>query len=65
MSGDTLAKGARSCMFGPPKVSAERWAEIWADDGGKEYEIVYTVPHHVGGCVSVPDSTKVIIDKAE
>ncbi len=28
--GDVLAKGGRSAIFGPPKVSEKRWNEIWA-----------------------------------
>ena len=30
--GDALARGAKKVAFGPPKVSAKRWAEIWADE---------------------------------
>lgn len=30
MSGDTLARGGRSAMFGPPKVSQKKWDDIWA-----------------------------------
>lgn len=36
MQGDTLAKGGHSAVFGPPKVTAERWAEIWKEEDKKE-----------------------------
>lgn len=32
MSGDVLARGARSATFGPPKVSQEKWNKIWAEE---------------------------------
>lgn len=32
MAGDSLARGAKSATFGPPKISQERWDAIWADD---------------------------------
>ena len=31
-SGDALARGAKSAVFPPAKVSQERWDSIWADD---------------------------------
>jgi hypothetical protein len=30
--GDLLARGARSAVFPPPKVTQERWDAIWASD---------------------------------
>lgn len=35
MAGDTLARGGRSAVFGPPKVTAERWVEIWSEKDEK------------------------------
>lgn len=32
MSGDRLARGARSATFGPAKVSQAKWDKIWADE---------------------------------
>jgi hypothetical protein len=34
MSGDALARGARSATFGPPNITKEKWDAIWEDDGG-------------------------------
>jgi hypothetical protein len=34
-SGDKLAAGAKSAMFGPPKISQEKWDKIWAEDEDK------------------------------
>lgn len=31
MAGDSLAKGAKSAMFGPAKITAERWNALWTD----------------------------------
>jgi len=32
MSGDTLARGAKSAIFGPARnISQERWNEIWEE----------------------------------
>ena len=35
MAKDVLARGGRSALFGPPKVSAEQWAKIWEDSKKK------------------------------
>jgi hypothetical protein len=35
MAGDKLAAGAKSAMFGPPKISQEKWDKIWAEDEDK------------------------------
>lgn len=32
MAKDSLAAGAKSATFLPPKVSEKRWREIWADE---------------------------------
>ena len=52
MAGDSLARGAKSAMFGPPKISQEAWDKIWeqdeidkievyrSDDGGKTFKQV-------------------------
>ena len=32
MTGDRLARGARSATFSPAKVSQEKWDAIWADE---------------------------------
>jgi hypothetical protein len=35
MAGDNLARGAKSAMFGPPKISQEKWDKIWAEEPAK------------------------------
>lgn len=30
--GDVLARGLKSAIFGPPKVSQEAWDKIWAKE---------------------------------
>lgn len=52
MVGDSLARGAKSATFGPPKISQEAWDKIWeqdeidkievyrSDDGGKTFKQV-------------------------
>jgi hypothetical protein len=32
MANDSLARGDKSALFGPPKVSQEKWDAIWRDD---------------------------------
>jgi len=32
MPGDTLARGGKSATFGPPKVSQEKWDEIFGEE---------------------------------
>jgi hypothetical protein len=31
MAGDTLARGGKSAVFGPAKVSQEKWDAVFAD----------------------------------
>lgn len=38
MSGDALARGARSATFGPAQVTQEKWDAVWSDDGGNTEE---------------------------
>lgn len=44
MAGDTLARGAKSATFGPPKVSQERWDAIW-EKSAEEKMLEILEPH--------------------
>jgi hypothetical protein len=35
MANDSLARGAKSAMFPPPKVSQEKWDAIWREEEQK------------------------------
>lgn len=52
MVGDSLARGAKSATFGPPKISQEAWDKIWEQDAEPSWDCHSQHPEgqHLANC---------------